>query len=183
MNSPVFHVGRITLSDRASAGVYPDASGPEIERVLAGFFDETLRFTVRLLPDEQDRIEAALRELAALGCSLIVTTGGTGPAPRDVTPEATRAVISRELPGFGEIMRLRSHERVPTAILTRATAGILSRSLVVNLPGRPTAIAECLPLLVPAIAECLEHVAGWRPRVAGQNRVPPPPLSARGEAS
>jgi molybdopterin adenylyltransferase len=100
---------------------------------------------------------------------LIVTTGGTGPAARDVTPEATRAVLEKELPGFGEIMRMRSFEKVPTAILTRAVAGIAARSLIVNLPGRPAAIAECLQLITPAIAECLDHVAGWRPRlVAGR---------------
>ncbi|MFM8656967.1 MAG: molybdopterin-binding protein, partial [Chthoniobacterales bacterium] len=84
----------------------------------------------------------------------------------DVTPEATRAVIEKELPGFGEIMRRKSFEKVPTAILTRAVAGVAARSLIVNLPGRPTAIAECLTLIAPAIAECLDHVAGWRPKLA-----------------
>jgi molybdopterin adenylyltransferase len=96
-------------------------------------------------------------------CSLIITTGGTGPALRDVTPEATREILERELPGFGEIMRVRSYEKVKTAILSRATAGIRGQSLIINLPGRPQAIEECLSLLGPAIAEALEHVTGRRP--------------------
>lgn len=160
-----FIVGRITLSDRAAAGVYEDASGPEIERVLGEFFNEEMEFRVRVLPDDQVRIEAALREMIEAAVPLIVTTGGTGPSARDVTPEATRAVIEKELPGFGEVMRLRSFEKVPTAILTRAVAGVAGRSLVVNLPGRPAAISECLTLIAPAIAECLDHVAAWRPRL------------------
>ncbi|MFM7373646.1 MAG: molybdopterin adenylyltransferase [Chthoniobacterales bacterium] len=161
-----FIVGRVTLSDRAAAGVYEDASGPEIERALREFFDEEMEFRARVLPDDQGQIEAALREMVSEGISLVVTTGGTGPSARDVTPEATRAVIEKELPGFGEIMRMKSFEKVPTAILTRAVAGVAGRSLIVNLPGRPTAIAECLTLIAPAIAECLDHVAGWRPKLA-----------------
>jgi molybdopterin adenylyltransferase len=158
-------VGRITLSDRAASGVYEDASGPEIERVLRGFFDEEMEFHARVLPDDRTAIEETLRAMVDDALPLIVTTGGTGPAERDVTPEATRAVIEKELPGFGEIMRMKSFEKVPTAILTRAVAGIAGRSLIVNLPGRPSAIAECLQLIAPAIAECLDHVAGWRPRL------------------
>lgn len=161
-----FLVGRITLSDRASSGVYEDESGPEIERVLRDFFDEEMGFRVRVLPDDQRQIETALREMIKAPLPLIVTTGGTGPSARDVTPEATRAVIEKELPGFGEIMRLKSFEKVPTSILTRAVAGVAGSSLVVNLPGRPSAIAECLSLVAPAIAECLEHLCGWRPRLA-----------------
>jgi len=165
-----FVVGRVTLSDRAAAGLYEDASGPEIERVLRSFFDEKLEFRARVLPDDRPAIETVLRAMVGDELPLIVTTGGTGPAERDVTPEATRAVITKELPGFGEIMRLKSFEKVPTAILTRAVAGIAGHSLIVNLPGRPTAIAECLVLIAPAIAECLEHVAGWRPKLAaGKN--------------
>ena len=163
-----FVVGRITLSDRAAGGVYEDASGPEIERVLRGVFDEAMDFRTRVLPDEQGQVEAALREMVAAAIPLIVTTGGTGPSARDVTPEATCAVIEKELPGFGEIMRLKSFGKVPTSILTRAVAGVAGRSLIVNLPGRPTAIAECLELIAPAIAECLDHVAGWRPRLAAR---------------
>jgi molybdopterin adenylyltransferase len=165
MSRPKFVIGRITLSDRAASGVYADASGPEIERVLRGFFDEDMEFHARVLPDDRTAIEETLRAMVDDGLPLIVTTGGTGPSARDVTPEATRAVIEKELPGFGEIMRMRSFENVPTAILTRAVAGIAGRSLIVNLPGRPSAIAECLQLIAPAIAECLDHVAGWRPRL------------------
>jgi molybdopterin adenylyltransferase len=166
MNGERFVIGRITLSDRAAAGVYEDASGPEIERVLRGFFDEEMEFHARVLPDDRTAIEETLRAMVADELPLIVTTGGTGPAERDVTPEATRAVIEKELPGFGEIMRMKSFAKVPTAILTRAVAGVAGRSLIVNLPGRPAAIAECLTLIAPAIAECLDHVAGWRPRLA-----------------
>jgi molybdopterin adenylyltransferase len=169
MSTPKFMVGRITLSDRAAAGVYEDASGPEIERVLRGFFDEEMEFHARVLPDDRTAIEETLRAMVDDGLPLVVTTGGTGPAERDVTPEATRAVVEKELPGFGEIMRMKSFEKVPTAVLTRAVAGIAGRSLIVNLPGRPSAIAECLQLIAPAIAECLDHVADWRPRlVAGR---------------
>lgn len=166
MSRPKFVIGRITLSDRAASGVYEDASGPEIERVLRGFFDEDMEFHARVLPDDRTAIEETLLAMVDDGLSLIVTTGGTGPSARDVTPEATRAVLEKELPGFGEIMRMRSFEKVPTAILTRAVAGIAGRSLIVNLPGRPSAIAECLQLIAPAIAECLDHVAGWHPRLA-----------------
>ncbi|MEX1110639.1 MAG: molybdopterin adenylyltransferase [Chthoniobacterales bacterium] len=163
MSGRKFLVGRVTLSDRAASGVYEDASGPEIERVLRDFFHEEMEFHARVLPDDRTAIEETLRAMIDDGLPLIVTTGGTGPSVRDVTPEATRAVLEKELPGFGEIMRMKSFERVPTAILTRAVAGVAGRSLVVNLPGRPAAIGECLALIAPAIAECLDHVAGWRP--------------------
>ena len=163
MSGRKFLVGRVTLSDRAASGIYEDASGPEIERVLRDFFDEEMEFHARVLPDDRTAIEETLRAMIEDGLPLIVTTGGTGPSARDVTPEATRAVLEKELPGFGEIMRMKSFERVPTAILTRAVAGVAGRSLIVNLPGRPAAIGECLALIAPAIAECLDHVAGWRP--------------------
>jgi molybdopterin adenylyltransferase len=156
-------VARITLSDRAAAQVYPDASGPEIERLVAEHFVEPLEWIRVLLPDDQTQLERTLRRLADEQCPLILTTGGTGPAPRDITPEATRAVLDKELPGFGEIMRLTSYATVKTAILSRATAGVRGRSLIINLPGRPKAVGECLPLLVPAIAEALDHIAGFRP--------------------
>jgi molybdopterin adenylyltransferase len=158
-------IGRVTLSDRASGGIYEDKSGPEIERVLCELFAEEIEFQRVLLPDELHQIESALKKLCADGCSLVVTTGGTGPSTRDVTPEATRAVLEKELPGFGETMRRLSFTKVPTAILSRATAGIRGKTLVVNLPGNPRAIAECLPPLLPAIAECLDHVAGFRPKL------------------
>ena len=113
------------------------------------------------MPDERTEIESLLRRLAdGESVDLILTTGGTGPAPRDVTPEATRAVLDRELPGFGEIMRVLSFAKVPTAILSRSTAGTRGKTLIVNLPGNPKAIGECLPLLLPAIREALKHLNG-----------------------
>lgn len=152
-------VGRVTLSDRASAGIYGDLSGPEIERVAREALDSGAEFVVRLLPDEHDMIKAALIELCDMEhCELVITTGGTGPSQRDVTPEATMSVIERQLPGFGEAMRAASFTTVPTAILSRATAGIRGQTLIINLPGNPRAIAECLLPLVPAIRECLKHL-------------------------
>lgn len=159
-------VGRLTLSDRAAQGAYEDASGPEIERVVGELFEEELEFVRAVLPDEQDAVERKLLELVDIEhCPLVITTGGTGPAARDVTPEATRMVIEKELPGFGEVMRMHSFARVKTAILSRGLAGIRGRSLIVNLPGRPSAIGEILPVIGPAIAEALDHVAGFRPKL------------------
>lgn len=152
---------RLTLSDRASSGVYEDRSGPEIERVLAEHGLTATSWIRLVMPDERERIEEMLSQLCDLEkCELVLTTGGTGPAPRDVTPEATRAVLDRELPGFGEVMRMQSFAKVPTAILSRSTAGTRGRTLIVNLPGNPKAIGECLPLLVPAIREALKHLRG-----------------------
>jgi molybdopterin adenylyltransferase len=154
-------VARVTLSDRASDGTYEDLSGPEIERVLERLGFCGLDWIRIVMPDEQPRIEEIFRKLCdEMRCDLVLTTGGTGPAPRDVTPEATRAVLDRELPGFGEIMRVQSFANVPTAILSRSTAGTRGRTLIVNLPGNPKAIGECLPLVVPAIREALRHLAG-----------------------
>jgi len=154
-------IGRLTLSDRASAGIYRDLSGPEIERVFAEHCQDAVQWMAVVIPDDRATIEATLRRLCDEDhCRLVLTTGGTGPSPRDVTPEATRAVIERELPGFGEIMRLESFARVKTAILSRATAGTRGPSLIVNLPGNPRAIGECLPLVLPAIFEALRHLAG-----------------------
>jgi molybdopterin adenylyltransferase len=155
--------GRLTVSDRAAAGVYEDRSGPEIERVLrAALGDAT--FVSAIVPDEQEKISAQLRDFAdAQQCDLIVTTGGTGVSPRDVTPEATRAVLEKELPGFGEIMRVQSFAKVRTAILSRAVAGTRGRSLIINLPGKPTAVAECLSVLADAIREGVAHLRGDDP--------------------
>lgn len=154
-------VARLTLSDRASAGIYEDRSGPEIERLLGENAFPVTEWVRLVMPDERGAIEALLRRLADEdGARLILTTGGTGPAPRDVTPEATRAVLERELPGFGEAMRMQSFARVPTAILTRAAAGTRGKSLIINLPGNPKAIGECLPMLIPAIREALKHLDG-----------------------
>ena len=119
-----------------------------------------------LLPDDRAGLEQTLRRLVdEEQCLLVLTAGGTGPTARDFTPEATRAVLDKELPGFGEIMRLSSYAKVKTAILSRATAGVRGCSLIINLPGRPSAVAECLPLLLPAIAEALDHIAGFRPKL------------------
>lgn len=154
-------IGRVTLSDRASAGIYEDLSGPEIERVVRECLDPEAHFVARLLPDDQPAIEAALIELVDVeGCDLVLTTGGTGPALRDVTPEATRAILTRELPGFGETMRAISFRSVPTAILSRATAGTRGTSLLLNLPGNPKSIAQILPPLASAIREALAHLQG-----------------------
>ena len=151
--------GRITLSDRASAGIYEDRSGPAIEQYFAERIADEIEWNRVLIPDERSQIEASLLRVCDVeNCALVVTTGGTGPSPRDVTPEATRSVLERELPGFGEIMRVQSFAKVPTAILSRSTAGTRGKTLIINLPGNPRAIGECLPLLLPAIIECLDHL-------------------------
>lgn len=157
-------IGRLTISDRASAGVYADCSGPEIERLLRGEFGETTAFLAAVVPDEVPAIVARLRAFAdEEQCDLVVTTGGTGIGERDVTPEATRQVLEKELPGFGELMRLQSFARVRTSILSRATAGVRGRTLIVNLPGKPRAVAECLGLLADAIREGVAHLHGRDP--------------------
>lgn len=152
-------VGRLTISDRASSGVYEDRGGPEIERVFKEAWGEC-EMIGRVIPDERENISRTLCILAdEERCDLILTTGGTGPALRDVTPEATREVIEKEMPGFGEAQRMLSFATVPTAILSRATAGVRGRTLIINLPGNPKAIGECLPPLVPAIREAMRHLA------------------------
>jgi molybdopterin adenylyltransferase len=138
-------IGLVATSDRASQGIYRDEGIPALEAWLAGALRNPIEFERRLIPDEREVIEAALRELVdARGCHLVVTTGGTGPAARDVTPEATLAVADREMPGFGEQMRRISLEFVPTAILSRQVAVIRAKSLILNLPGQPKSIRETL---------------------------------------
>lgn len=157
-------IGRLTISDRASAGVYEDRSGPEIERLLSDALGGDAIFEAAVIPDERDLIAATLCEFTdEKRCDLVVTTGGTGIGPRDVTPEATRDVLELELPGFGEAMRMQSLSKVKTAILSRATAGTRGRSLIVNLPGKPSAVAECLKILAPAIQEAVAHLRGEDP--------------------
>jgi len=154
-------IGILTVSDRASRGAYEDRGGPAIRAYLQEVLTSPWEARARLVPDERDAIESALVELADVErCALIVTTGGTGPAPRDVTPEATRAVCEKELAGFGEQMRAVSLRAVPTAILSRQTAGIRGTALIVNLPGQPKAIGECLDAVFPAIPYCVDLIGG-----------------------
>jgi len=153
-------IGVVTVSDRASAGVYEDLSGKAIEDTLSDYLLSPWEKVYRLIPDEQKQIEETLKELASQSCCLIVTTGGTGPALRDVTPEATEAVCQKMMPGFGELMRQESLKFVPTAILSRQTAGICDKSLIVNLPGKPKSIKECLDAVFPAIPYCIDLLEG-----------------------
>jgi molybdopterin adenylyltransferase len=161
--NPVARIGVVTLSDRATAGLYEDRSGPAIRDYLSEVLDCPWQVEVRLIADDRATIEATLRELVdELGCSLVLTTGGTGPAPRDVTPEATEAVCDKLMPGFGELMRKVSLDQVPTAILSRQTAGIRGRALIVNLPGKPQSIRLCLDAVFAAIPYCLDLIGGAR---------------------
>lgn len=154
-------IGIVTVSDRASRGEYEDRGGPAIVTYFESVLASPWLPVQRVIADERELIEATLRTLADQeGCHLIVTTGGTGPAARDVTPEATQAVCQKMMPGFGELMRAVSLTKVPTAILSRQTAGIRNRSLIVNLPGQPKAIAECLDAVMPAIPYCLDLLEG-----------------------
>jgi molybdopterin adenylyltransferase len=155
---PPARIGILTVSDRASRGDYTDEGGPAIRSYLAEVLASPWEARERIVPDELDAIAAAMRELAATGCCLVVTTGGTGPAPRDVTPEATERVCAKMLPGFGELMRQVSLKYVPTAILSRQTAGVCGGALVVNLPGRPKSIRECLDAVFPAIPYCVDLI-------------------------
>ncbi|MEP6781922.1 MAG: molybdopterin adenylyltransferase [Gemmatimonadaceae bacterium] len=164
-------IGILTVSDRASAGVYEDKSGAAIRDVLSRWIASEWKAEYRLIPDEQPQIEAALREMTdVLNCSLIVTTGGTGPSPRDVTPEATMNVCERVLPGFGEQMRAVSVKTVPTAILSRQMAGTRGKSLIINLPGKPAAIEECLGAVFAAIPYCVELIGG--PKLLSTSEAP-----------
>jgi molybdopterin adenylyltransferase len=156
-------IGIINVSDRASAGVYEDTPGKACTTLLREWISTPFEADYQVIPDEQAVIETSLRRMAdESGCCLIVTTGGTGPAPRDVTPEATVAVCDKLLPGFGELMRATSLRYVPTAILSRQTAGIRGRTLIVNLPGRPKSIRENLEAVFPAIPYCIDLIGGPR---------------------
>jgi molybdopterin adenylyltransferase len=154
-------VGIVTISDRASQGVYQDLGGPAIRDCLQEILSCPWEAVARLIPDERPVIEQTLRELCdADGCCLVVTTGGTGPARRDVTPEATEAVCDKVLDGFGEQMRAVSLKFVPTAILSRQIAGVRGKSLIVNLHGKPSAIRDCLLAVFPAIPYCIDLIDG-----------------------
>ncbi len=156
--SPTARIGILTVSDRASRGEYADEGGPAIRDYLSDVLASPWEGIEQIVPDDLERIVAAMRALAEAGCCLIVTTGGTGPAARDVTPEATEQACTKMLPGFGERMRQVSLAYVPTAILSRQTAGICGRALVVNLPGRPKSIRECLDAVFPAIPYCIDLI-------------------------
>lgn len=156
-------IGILTVSDRASAGIYEDKSGPAIADVLREILLSPYETVVRVIPDDRGLIERTLLALCMdEGCGLVCTTGGTGPAARDVTPEATEAVCTKMLPGFGELMRAESLKSVPTAILSRQTAGICGAALIVNLPGKPASIRQCLMAVFPAIPYCIDLVGGPR---------------------
>jgi len=156
-------IGILVISDRASRGDYQDLGGPAINRFLEWTILSNWIAISKIVPDGVDSVTTALKELADVeACDLVLTTGGTGPAPRDLTPEATHAVIDRELPGFGELMRQVSLKQVPTAILSRQTAGTRGRCLIVNLPGRPQAIELCLSAVFPAVPYCLDLIGARR---------------------
>jgi len=162
-------IGIINVSDRASQGVYEDIPGKEIVKTLNEFILGDWKKEYAVIPDEQDQIENTLIEMAdTKNCCLVVTCGGTGPAPRDVTPEATEKVCNKMMPGFGELMRSVSLRYVPTAILSRQTAGIRNKTLIVNLPGKPKAIRECLEAIFPAIPYCVDLIGG--PFITGNEK-------------
>ncbi len=150
-------IGIVSISDRASTGVYEDKGLPALKSWLTQALKNPIEFEARLIPDEKEGISAALVELVDLGCSLILTTGGTGPAIRDVTPEATLAIADKEMPGFGEQMRQISLKFVPTAILSRQVAVIRGQSLIINLPGQPKSIAETLEGLKDSAGQSIVH--------------------------
>ena len=153
--------GVLTVSDRASRGEYEDISGKYIIEYLHEVVSSPFEIVYRVVPDEREIIEGALIHMADHeGCHLILTTGGTGPAPRDVTPEATKAVCQKELPGFGELMRHVSLKQVPTAILSRQTACIRNSTLIINLPGKPQSIKLCLDAVFPAVPYCIDLIGG-----------------------
>jgi len=161
-------IGIVTVSDRASAGTYEDRGGPAINEYLTSHLLGSWVAVARLVPDEIEVLASTLVELADTeGCCLIVTTGGTGPALRDITPETTEMVCEKMLPGFGELMRAVSLKVVSTAILSRQTAGIRGSCLIINLPGKPSSIAECLDAVMPAVPYCVDLIGGPRIELGG----------------
>ena len=186
-------IGIVSVSDRASSGVYEDKGLPALKEWLTRALKNPITFEPRLIPDEAAKISATLVELVDAGCSLILTTGGTGPAPRDVTPEATLAIADKEMPGFGEQMRQISLRFVPTAILSRQVAVIRGNALIINLPGQPKSIAETLqglpeqgvPGIFAAVPYCIDLIGGpyletddgvckaFRPKSATRSARPP----------
>lgn len=157
----VIKIGIITVSDRASAGVYEDLSGKAIQETLNEYLTSDWKEIAEIIPDEQDVIEKTIIDMVDNHeCCLVVTTGGTGPSKRDVTPEATEKVCDRMMPGFGELMRAESLKYVPTAILSRQTAGLRGSSLIINLPGKPKSIRECLDAVFPAVPYCIDLMEG-----------------------
>ena len=157
----IARIGIVTVSDRASRGEYEDKGGPAMRAWFTRVLTCPWEAVARVIPDEQALIEATLIELSDVaGCSLIVTTGGTGPALRDVTPEATEAVCEKMLPGFGEQMRAASLKFVLTAILSRQTAGVRGKCLILNLPGKPSSIDDCLNAVFPAVPYCIDLIEG-----------------------
>ncbi|MGF1511172.1 MAG: molybdopterin adenylyltransferase [Myxococcota bacterium] len=161
MENRTARIGILTVSDRASRGEYEDLGGPAIKEYMQEVLTSPWEPIARIVPDEQPKIETTLKDLIDHeGCCFVVTTGGTGPAPRDVTPEATEAVADKLMPGFGELMRTVSLQYVPTAILSRQTAAIRGKALIVNLPGKPKSIRECLDAVMPAVPYCVDLVGG-----------------------
>jgi molybdopterin adenylyltransferase len=154
-------IGIINISDRASKGIYEDIPGKVIISTLNDYIKSPWENVYAVIPDEQELIEKTLIEMAdEKQCCLIITSGGTGPSKRDVTPEATQSVCDKMMPGFGELMRMESLKYVPTAILSRQTAGIRHKTLIVNLPGKPKAIKQCLDVIFPAIPYCIDLLEG-----------------------
>lgn len=155
----IVNIGILSISDRASAGIYEDKSGAKIKELMQSYIKNELCFHYELVADEFELIKESLIFLSDK-CDLVLSTGGTGPAPRDVTPEATEAVCEKMLPGFAELMRQESLKFVPTAILSRQVAGIRKKSLIINLPGQPKAIKECLEPVFSAIPYCIDLIGG-----------------------
>ncbi len=163
MRETDIRIGILTVSDRASRGEYEDVSGPAIIKWLRERLTSEWKAEYSVIPDERSRIEDELIRMADdEKCCLVITSGGTGPALRDVTPDATEAVCGKMLPGFGERMRMVSFQYVPTAVLSRQAAGIRRETLIINLPGNPKAISECLEAIFPAVPDCIDLIGGAR---------------------